>query len=324
MVKKNNSGQALLIILLVLSVVLTIILSVVSRSSTDIRITTYQDESARAFGAAEAGVEEIMPNLMQYIPQGPDATVVTGNSGNADFNVNISTPSSGLVYVYPEKLLTGEEATFWFVSRNKYGLLESCYSDESNCLKSNRIDIYFGNGGTNNNDSSTPAVEISVYYDDSYNDPAPNNNLATRNNDLSQVKVMRYTADPNSNRRISNRFGSASSGNYVMGSKSFAFGFLNEIRNNDPIIDICIQNTGCVLMVKIRMLYNTNLTGDEFYPHYVAIEPRVTGNTVLPAQGIKVTSLGSFSESYRNINVFSTYPTIPSIINTSVSSQGGI
>jgi hypothetical protein len=74
MIKNKEKGQALLMLLLVLSVVLTIIIATVSRSVTDIKITTYEDNSARAFGAAEAGVEEALPNLPAT---GPVAT----NSG---------------------------------------------------------------------------------------------------------------------------------------------------------------------------------------------------------------------------------------------------
>ncbi|MBU3957074.1 hypothetical protein KKI19_02265 [Patescibacteria group bacterium] len=47
--KRDSSGQALLIILLVMAVALTIGLSVVSRSITDIRISQEQEQSARAF-----------------------------------------------------------------------------------------------------------------------------------------------------------------------------------------------------------------------------------------------------------------------------------
>ena len=60
--KRNvgNQGQALLIVLLTLSVVLTIVLSIVSRSITDISITSLEEDSQRAFNAAEAGVEQAL------------------------------------------------------------------------------------------------------------------------------------------------------------------------------------------------------------------------------------------------------------------------
>ena len=61
--EKNQKGQALIIILLVMSVVLTVVLSSVSRSVTEIVVTGYEEDALRAFSAAEAGVEEKLLNI---------------------------------------------------------------------------------------------------------------------------------------------------------------------------------------------------------------------------------------------------------------------
>jgi len=67
---KKNSGQITLIALLVMVVLLTIGLAVVSRSVTDIRISKETEESARAFSAAEAGIEEALSqNLSAWVGQ---------------------------------------------------------------------------------------------------------------------------------------------------------------------------------------------------------------------------------------------------------------
>lgn len=60
MSKKSQSGQIALVVLLVMVVLLTVGLAVVSRSVTDIRISQETEESARAFSAAEAGIEEAL------------------------------------------------------------------------------------------------------------------------------------------------------------------------------------------------------------------------------------------------------------------------
>jgi len=59
-ITKHQSGQALLLVLLSMAVVLTIVLSVLSRTITDITITTKEEEALRAFAAAEAGVERAL------------------------------------------------------------------------------------------------------------------------------------------------------------------------------------------------------------------------------------------------------------------------
>ena len=60
MIKKSQSGQIILIVLLIMVVLLTIGLALVVRSVTDIRISTETKESTRAFSAAEAGIEEAL------------------------------------------------------------------------------------------------------------------------------------------------------------------------------------------------------------------------------------------------------------------------
>lgn len=56
-------GQAALIVLLVVAVALGFGLSIISQSTTDVRISQQEEESARAFNAAEAGIEEALQKL---------------------------------------------------------------------------------------------------------------------------------------------------------------------------------------------------------------------------------------------------------------------
>src|SRR5574338_1604790 len=61
--KNNQSGQVLVIFLLVLVIGLALVLSIASRTVTDIRQTTTSDESNRAYFAAESGIEDTLKNL---------------------------------------------------------------------------------------------------------------------------------------------------------------------------------------------------------------------------------------------------------------------
>jgi len=58
-----GSGQAALIVLLVVFVALGFGLSIISQSTTDVRISQQEEESSRAFNAAEAGIEEALKNI---------------------------------------------------------------------------------------------------------------------------------------------------------------------------------------------------------------------------------------------------------------------
>lgn len=67
---KNNSGQAVLIVLLVVVVALGLGLSIVSQSTTDVKISKQEQEGSRAFNAAEAGIEDALKNITTAAPGG--------------------------------------------------------------------------------------------------------------------------------------------------------------------------------------------------------------------------------------------------------------
>ena len=60
---RQSKGQAVLIILLVVAVALGFGLSIISHSVTDVKISKQEQEAARAFNAAEAGVEEALKSI---------------------------------------------------------------------------------------------------------------------------------------------------------------------------------------------------------------------------------------------------------------------
>ncbi|HVT01051.1 MAG TPA: hypothetical protein VHE53_02335 [Patescibacteria group bacterium] len=57
---RDSRGQMLLVVVLTMIVALTVGLSVVSRTVTNLRISRQNEESQRAFEAAEAGVEQVL------------------------------------------------------------------------------------------------------------------------------------------------------------------------------------------------------------------------------------------------------------------------
>lgn len=63
--KEYQRGQALLIVVLVMVTVLTIGLSLVARTITNVRITQEEENSERAFSAAEAGIERSLTSNVE-------------------------------------------------------------------------------------------------------------------------------------------------------------------------------------------------------------------------------------------------------------------
>ncbi|MGI6278315.1 MAG: hypothetical protein ACOYJ8_00640 [Patescibacteria group bacterium] len=152
---KRSSGQALLVVLLVLSVALTAGLSLVARTTTDISISQKETESNKAFEAAEAGIEE----ALKQIEEGSTAPITLnedslGNIG-ASSEVRLSDLSGNSQVI--RTLYPGESATFWLnyftIDGEAFpnddiswsGNLNICWDDES--LGKAEAIVYYQEGG---------------------------------------------------------------------------------------------------------------------------------------------------------------------------------
>lgn len=184
MVKRNSSGQALLIILLIMAVALTIGLSVVSRSITDIRISQEQEESARAFSAAEAGLESLLAT------GGAPGTV-------GDFTITTDTQDLGnsSTFVFP-----GDGVTVWLVDH-----LDEDTLDLDNPKSFTDFEFHWGNEDLSGNEETAPALEAVIIYKD----------LA------GEYTTKRVAFDPKLGR--SDGFTSVSDDNHSFGEKRFSF-----------------------------------------------------------------------------------------------------
>lgn len=77
--QRNQRGQAGIVVLLLMVVLVTIALSIASRTVSDIRLSRQEEETTRAFDAAEAGIEEALRT-------GASGTITVGDM-TADFQV---------------------------------------------------------------------------------------------------------------------------------------------------------------------------------------------------------------------------------------------
>lgn len=142
-----QKGQVVLITLLVLATATTVALSLTTRASTDVKLTSQIEESSKALSAAEAGIE-------QALESGTGSTG-TISSINSDYDVSVNTlgGSSG-IYSVPNATLVGETETIWLVEHNTDGTLkESTSYDPSKSLI-----LCFSKS------NPEPAVVVSVIY----------------------------------------------------------------------------------------------------------------------------------------------------------------
>jgi len=148
---KKNSGQALLIILLVMAVGLTVGLAVVSRSVTDISISRQEEESARVFSVAEAGIEEALKAGAEVVlPEGMVAEGITAT-------VKKETLGGGKEFVFPNAIQVGDAQTVWLVEHDSdgnlietpsytAGSLDVCWED-TNPETALEVTIFYKDGG---------------------------------------------------------------------------------------------------------------------------------------------------------------------------------
>ena len=146
--QKFQSGQVLLITLLVLSVATTIALSIIGRTTLETQSTSQLEESMRAFNAAEAGIEVALKNSVEssitnYIP-GVNYNATIADIGNA----------TG-VYQLPAKTEKGSTETIW-LANHVNGVL-----DEDTQAYTSDIDVCISS-----ETPVEPALLVSVYYVD--------------------------------------------------------------------------------------------------------------------------------------------------------------
>jgi hypothetical protein len=286
----RSSGQAVLIILLVMAVILTIGLSVVSRSVTDINMSQQSEDSARAFSAAEAGIE-------QALLLGTSGTV---NFQNTSTSVSISTSDVGMSaggYVYPTQIQVDEITTIWLSNYNN----TSC-PGENYCsvVTGSNLRVYWGNSGTASNNSFTPAIETSIYYKDAGDAAMP-------------YKVAKFVLDPHTNRMVP-----ADQGFCVPGG-SLCAGVSNFIINGENISTQAFQFAATLdispyislpnkfpLLARLRLLYSMDKA------HFLGAN---LPNGTFPSQGKDIYALGTSGKSSSKVHAFRPKPAPPAIFD---------
>jgi len=188
-IRLRSGGQALVLVLLALAVVLTIVLFILSRSITDISISSAASSAVSAFSAAEAGVERAL-----VIGTGGTSTV-----GSASYTSQVTNVAQGATsFVYPVELNAGDSMTLWLKAQ-----------DLSSDFTGSALKICWGKPGAYSDQSLIPAIETVVIYEASAGVPAT-------------ARIFRAAFDSNAARRVSNSF-VADSGTCTISGQSFQF-----------------------------------------------------------------------------------------------------
>jgi len=285
---KSQQGQALLIILLVMAVGLTMGLAVVSRSVTDIRISKQEEESARAFSAAEAGIEKaLLENLVvgdarsELVGEVKYTVTATEQGGSSEYDLGGG------------KFASGDTQTVWLVGHDSDGNL-----NPSVTYTGSEIDLYWGNsdisfpGSGACSGNPLPALEASVIYDSG------------------GYKVARYALDPDGIRATNcNKFDSSGIGSagYTLGGESFKF---------KKTITLPV---GTKYALRLKFLYNSDTS------HILGVKAVGSGVTI-PSQGKCYISTAVIETSgiTRKVKQCQTYNVPPAIFDYVLFSGGDL
>lgn len=283
MMRKSESGQALVMVLLSLAVVLTLVLFILSRSITDVAVSSGQAESVRAFSAAEAGIEKAL-----VIGTGSTSTSI----GDASYSSTVSDfAKASYDFNYPAPLLSGDTMTTWFVAHDSDGNMICDSNLGYPCFTGNILRICWGNAGTSADTTTTPALELSVYYE-------------STPGDIATVKIARAAFDPNSGRTTSNSFAAPDGGICQIEGTNFAFQ-KNITFSSLGIPSDSYQVQNGLIFARVRLFYNTDVA------HAVGTSVNGSSST-LPSQGINVVSTGTAgqgtAQSNRRVSVFQGWP----------------
>jgi hypothetical protein len=286
--KNNETGQILIVFLLVLVVGMAIALSIASRTIVDIRQTTTSDQSNKAYFAAEAGVEAALKQLQS----GYLATVNLdfSSTSNATTQATISTldPLGG-IYQIPDQLLQDDVAQVALItdfsnsSRDPSSVLAGDFSN------TNGLNIYWQDS------TVSAAIEVTV--------------VGTNGTTWS---VAKYAFDKD-NSRGNNFCSSGVQVNNTLTSEieTVTYNFRAQIPNfSSNSSPNCTSATDSLtvkpVLARIRTLYNTT-------PIKVAVQG--VGAT-LPTQGNVIVSTGKTDSGVtRQLKVYRSFPSLPPIFD---------
>jgi hypothetical protein len=297
--KKANSGQIILILILITVVGLTIGLSLISRTITDVRISSQIEQSSKAFSAAEAGIESALKSG-QAIP--------TNTSLQYAFNLNDQDSKSKATYqitkiggtnsVFEFPLTSpGNSQTLWLIDHSEDGSLPDLASAVTYSLSTgstfpndNSIDICWGNNA---------ALVLTLLYQDSEG-----------------YKIAKATYDTDNTRTPTNNFTLVTKGSNFCNLSYDSKVSINSYNGSKPQFVAGNVEFNTLLSPKLILL--------RIQPVYAStsIAAKPNGSRSLPVQGKQITSVGYTDTGVvRKIQVSQGFYTLPEMFNFAYYSQ---
>lgn len=276
----RQKGQIVLVVLMIMVVGLTVGLAVVARSVTSVKITAQEEQSQRAFYAAEAGLESSL------LSGGAGA----GNFGNpviAGYNVSVVEPLPTGVFSFPAIVKKDETKTIWLVKHDSSGNIKPPSASDGRYPIGSSLDVCWSGPGS----GSIPALEMILIHQSTVGQNSYN------------VKRAAFDpADPPAEgaRRNNNNFTDVTSD---AGGQCGSFQYRQQVtfRGGGSTFNVPGGNQRLVVL-RLRPIYNDARIG-------------VQGASQLPPQRKEIESVGTSGDVTRKVKVFRSYPSTPPIFD---------
>ncbi|MBI4089397.1 MAG: hypothetical protein HY424_01660 [Candidatus Levybacteria bacterium] len=268
----SQSGQILLIVILVVVVASTIGLSLASRSITNLRISTEEAESQKALAAAEAGIERA---IQSNVP----ITINGNNPGNSSYSTDVQEIQSSTFLINGGNLISKDEgADIWFVGRNANGTPN--YSTAISLTPPNNFfHLYWGSASEVCGTPTAPAAIQAI--------------VVTRDTLLpNTIKTYRYAYDSCSR---GNNFYTTATVNFEIEDQTFI------VATPEGSNDLA-KGVEDIIFIRVIPLYKDAVVGVS------ACNLGGHNCTALPSQGFKIESTGKSGSASRKITSFKGYP----------------
>ena len=275
--EEYQKGQVLLIIVLVMIVALSIGLSVVTRSITNLQISSEEESSQRALSAAEAGIERALQS-----DQGISGAIPLDNNSQID-EVTLDTLSGHEFLVNNGNLVLKDDGADIWLSTYDEDNPANRYQEP---LFDQPVSIYWGNPNDSCSDNSTAALEI----------------LLITKNGNGAAQIQHYPIDPCPSRATTNNFCEENDSSDAcprvdshnpgreLGGQRFSYSTTFSVDNG--------------VMIRVVPLYAPSTIG-------VATLPASEGGRAFPSQGSVIESLGTSGNTQRKLSVYKGFSKIP-------------
>lgn len=273
-IRGGQKGQILLIVVLTMIVALTVGLSIAARVVTELKLSKQNEESQRAFQAAESGIQQTIER---------QSAIGTLNSpinldNNASFSTTFTTDNGTAIIVNNgQEVDQASGADVWLsdYSANPANLFQNPMGAGSPVA----ITVYWGNPtqtscAASSGDSVAPAIEI-VLLKGTVANPTIQKNVYEASG---CSRITGATA------------GTTSGGPYTLKGATF---------RNSASLTFGGASLSNGLIMKVIPIFNSSLVGFQ------------SSGVVFPAQGSVVTSTGTSGDTVRKVVYFQSYPQLP-------------